>query len=250
MPLHKYIKSQTTIFIIIAIVIVVLTVIIILTNSKSSTINIGANNVDPEIRPIYSYVENCLGEVGVQAIDHTSQRGGYYILPELSTGLDIPYYIYDSKNIVPDLEVIQDQISLYIKDNINNCIDLTIFNDFKIENTNIKIETQIEDEQTTIQLKYNLAISKGDKNYELENFRSIIPIRLGTVYKASSEIVLEEIKNLELICIYCLNTIANENDLFIQTIDFSDQDLIITIRDENYKINNNDYIYNFAIQYI
>ena len=58
----------------------------------------GEENVDMNIKPIYSFVQECIKDTGEDAIERIGETGGYYLSPEKSLENGIAYYLYNEKN--------------------------------------------------------------------------------------------------------------------------------------------------------
>jgi len=207
--------------------------------------------VNPEVQPIYDFVENCLKETGYDAIDYTSKRGGYFISPNLSLDNGIPYYLYEGKNNIISKEEFEKQISLYIKDSLIFCTNGFIdFPDFEIEFQDLKTETKILDEKVEIKLNYPLSILKGENSYIFKNFKVDVPVRLGIVYSSAYDIMLNQMDIPDSVDIFLINELGLINDVDINLLDYDDRVVIYTIVDKNSKINEDNLIFNFANKYL
>ena len=57
--------------------------------------------VNPEIKPIYSFVDNCISKTSENAIYHIGETGGYYLYNERSNSVGIAYYFDKGENLLP-----------------------------------------------------------------------------------------------------------------------------------------------------
>jgi hypothetical protein len=235
-------KGQITPIIIVAILIVV--VIIFYFNVGKS---LYFQNLDNEIKPIHSYVQECLKETGERAILDTSNYGGYFISPEESLENEIPYYVKNGKNLMPSKEKIENEIGNYISSLTFFCINnFEKFEDYKIEDKEIKTVVNIEKEKVVFDVDYPLSITKGNNVYNLKSFYLEIPTRLNDIYDSAEFIVSDQIKDTKSICITCLSQVANNNDFYVNAIEIDDRNVIYTIKDDRVKINNETLVFNFA----
>ncbi len=238
-------KAQVSAFIIIGVIILSVVIIYFLSKSETEFFNVQQKKVNPEVQPLYDFVDDCIRETGEAAILLVSSQGGYYALPELSIDLGVPYYIHD-KSYVPSLETISEEISRYINYNMDFCIDeFGEFPDFEINSNTIETTTDIKDSEVIISVNYPLSISKGDNRFSVEDFETIIDARLGVLYRTADNIVLNEIDDLQGICIACIDSFAEENNLKIHALDYYDG-VIFSIVDETIKINDENIVFNFA----
>ena len=210
--------------------------------------NSGFNSVkvDSKIDPVYNHVDNCLGEVGGDAIKYVSLRGGYYELRG-DNELGISYYVVDGKANIPSLEEVENQISFYVEDFLSDCLSFEKFEGFEINEGDMDAETKINEDRVNFDLNYLLSIERDNESFLVENFEKEIEVRLGLVYETTKDIVLNELEDLEFVCLSCLQALAETRDLKVNVLNLIDS-TIYTIRDENSKINDEVLAFNFAIK--
>src|SRR3989344_4117657 len=241
-------RSQISVFVILAVIVVAVIVVYFIVNSTKITI-LSENKIHPDIQPVYSYIENCVFETGEDAIEYIGVHGGYYKLPELSIDIEIPYYLYERKNFIPLKEEIEEQISLYVNENLNSCISEEELSDFQINFGEIKTKTLIEDEKVIFNIEYPLSIKKGENSYTIKNFNTEIPVRLGIVYDIANNLVANDLENPRYICLPCIDYFSEKYDIKIKAINYNEKEFIFTISDENSKINDNNFILNYVNKY-
>lgn len=246
-------RGQVTIFIIIAIILVagIALVYTLYGDAISSRLESASRQkfVDPAIISIDEFVRDCLKNTAKDALVFTGQRGGYSEVPPLSNDINIPYYYYKGRDLMPSKEKIEEEISKYIDFSLFFCIQsFSYFPGFEIREDKIKIKTTIEEDVVSFDIDYPLTIVKNQTIYELKDFEFKIPIRLETVYNVARFIVQKQIEDPENICISCVLEEANKADVKIDMMDF-DQDIIFTITDENSLIDDVPYEFKFANKY-
>lgn len=241
-------RGQITVFIIIAILVLVLATSIFFI--KKDSFGLKKENISPLVQPVYLFIQQCIDETSEEAIFYTSERGGYYNLPEKTLDDLTPYYLYEGKNYMPSKETIEQQISLYIDENLNNCInDFNNFPDFKIQQSKIKTTTKINENKVTININYPLSISIENNTHTFEEFNSEVPIRLGVIYNAIYQIMQEQIKDPTTLDPNDLYEVSLEKDINIKMVGFIENSIIFIITDEDSKINNQDFVFIFANKY-
>ena len=245
------INGQTTVFIILAIVIVAIIAIYFVFRS-----NLSGEKVEPEVEPIYSFIENCIKETGENAVYNIGQSGGYYIVSEdfvrpNFSDYAIPYYAEKGINYMPSKQEVEQEISRYIDELLYSCIlNFIDFSDFEIKQELINVTTKIQEGKVVINADYPLTIKKGDKTYLIQKFENIeIPVRLNTIYNVAEQITLEEIQHPKDICFSCISDFASKNEVYINIMDYDDEIIIFTIIDSNSKIKGEDYEFVFANKY-
>lgn len=240
-------KGQITIFIIIAIVIVVGLILYLSVRGGLIT-----QQVSPAIKPIHSFVDNCVSKVGEDAIYHIGETGGYFLYSKRSNEVGIAYYFDKGENLFPSKEKIQDELSLYMNEMLFFCVQNFIeFPDFEINQKEIKTETRIVKDKVIFNVNYPLTILKDDKSYFLKNFKKEIPTRLNTIFEVASGIIEEQMLDFENICINCIGDLAFDNKIYVTFNDdpFDEETMIFSIIDDEYKINGEDYFFYFANRY-
>ena len=239
-------RAQITIFIIIAVLILIIGVSIFLIKQPPKQKNIPAN-----IQPINSYVQECIDETAIQAVFYISERGGYYNVPEKTIDKLTPYYLYEEENYMPSKEKIQEQLSLYVNEKLNDCInDFTDFIDFEIQQDEIKTTTEIKASQVLFNINYPLKISRQGEVNNLEDFTTTVPIRLGIVYEAIDKIMQEQIKDTSALDPNNIYEVSIQNDINVKMIGFIEDSVIFVTTDKNSKIDNQDFIFVFANKYV
>lgn len=238
-------KAQVSIFIIIAIVLVVLSASYLRVYFSQSI-----NNVDIEVKPIYNFIDLCIKDTGEDAIIIIGKNGGYSSVNNLFTVDGNPYYIFNNENFMPSLDVVENELSLYIQKNIWDCFgNFSQFKSFDIRVGKINVKTKIYDNDVLYKSVIPVKIKKGERNFEFSEFESIIYARLGIIYKGIQTYMAEQMKYKKEVCISCIDSIANKNNLYFELKDYDHETILFTIFDNNTKIKGSEYSYSFANNY-
>jgi hypothetical protein len=240
-------RAQVTVFIIIAILIIAIIVLFFIFREKL----LPEEKVDIQVQPIHSYVENCIKEIAEDAIYTIGRKGGYFLSPELSTESGVTYYFDKGKSYMPSKEIIENEISLYVDEMLFFCTkNFVDFPDFNVKQRRIKTKATITDDNVILNIEYPLSISKGETTHSFKRFEDIeISVRLGIIYNTMDEIMREQMTHKENICLSCIVDLALKNDLYVEMQDYDDETVIFTFRDENIKLNEEDYRFTFANRY-
>lgn len=243
----KYKNAQVSVFIILALIIISVIGIYFILNSNLKN---EKEEINPQIQPIYSYVDNCIKKTAEDAVSYVGYTGGYFENPELSTQSHIAYYFDKGENYMPSKEKIEQELGVYMANMLFFCVkDFMDFPDFDIKQGNIKTTAKIEDNKVLFNIEYPLSISKEDKTYYITKFEKEIQVRLNTVYSVIINIIDDHMKNGRDVCISCINNWADENDLYVEMHDYEKDVVIFTVIDRNSKINDDDFRFNFANRY-
>jgi len=145
---------------------------------------------------------------------------------------------------------VQKEIEKYINNDILFCLDNSPeLAEFTIQSDdNVSSKVEIKDDKVLLKVNYPLSITKGNKTYVLKDFSGESKVRLGIVYNVAKQIIDEQIKNKEGICIGCLYELGWKNDVYIKTLDYK-EDMIYTITDENSKVSEGILTFNFVNKY-
>jgi len=238
-------KGQVTIFIIIAIILVAaIALFFIFKDSFSSE-----EGLPPDIEEIYLFVEDCIEEVSADITYEIGLGGGYFFPPKLSTNSGITYYYSEGENYMPSKEQIEDEISYYLSERLFFCTKNFIdFPEFEITQGKIETKTEIKDEEIILDVNYPIRVTKGKQTTIIEDFEEIVEIRLGIVYSSVDEIIKDQL-NHESICLSCIFETATNNDLYVDLLDYDEETVVFIVRDENSRINKEDFEFIFANKY-
>lgn len=236
-------KGQVTIFIIAALILVCIIGLYFSLRSQ-----FGIETVSPEAKEIYLFTSGCIEETGINAIYEISQKGGYFLSPNLSTSEGLPYYYIEGKDYAPSKEKIGLEISHYMNTMLFFCTkNFERFPEFKINQEEISTTTRIEGEKVIFDVIYPIRIAKGDSLNNLKDFNNIeVPIRLGIVYDSIEEMFQNQEQGP---CLSCILDVSLKNDLYIDISDYNKETFIFTIRDLHSNINDKEFSFSFANKY-
>ena len=232
-------KGQVTIFIILGIVIIAGILIFFLFRG-----NINSTQIPENAQEIYNFVEQCIYDSAQESILIISQNGGYINSPKSSTQTGNPYY---NKLNIPEKQTIESEISTLTSELIQICIlELDYFAEYKIIPSTPTIYTTINSEEIEINTKFPISIKKQDETFLIENFNTIIPARLGTIYNSITSIL--ENQTPENTCLTCILQQAEQNNLNISLYDYDDNTILFSIKDHTAIINNQTLEFLFVVK--
>lgn len=236
-------KGQVSVFIIVAVAIVFVVLVYLGVNGNLKI----DDKVDPEIEPIYDYVQECLHQVGEEGIYYVGQTGGYFGTAEISYQDTIAYYLYDNQNYMPLKENIEKELQSYVNFAMPFCLNhFDNFKDFEISSGEIVSKASIENEKVSFDVDYSLDIRKGDNSYSLKNFKTTVDSRLGTIYDAIEEFMQEQMKKTDGVCLGCMYEISEKYGVYFNILDTEqDNTVMIVVRDEQIGLFNEEYVFYF-----
>jgi len=247
-------RGQVTIFIIVAILIVASAVMILLLVQTQKAVE------SPEVIDVREYVGACLQDVSKDAIISIGEQGGYYNLPEKTNYFSFfpkPYYIYETEDLVPGMQVLELEISKYIKDNIDFCLaDFSVLEqkgyDVKKTGSNkISIRIVGSDNSVGITAKIPISVTKDNSTSLVNDFYTIVkPVRFDVLLRASNEIASSETRDPRTMCITCIQNIAESYGLQVTITETDDRnDFIYALADDQSNFTEFLYEYSFAAKY-
>lgn len=247
-------KGQLTIFILLGFVILIAASFLFYLNPREGSEIEKISQFPTEIIPIKQYVEACISEVGEDTSIFISKQGGYYNFIELffdSGKESTSYHFYYNKSMIPSLETIQEEFSMYLNEHLSDCFDnFSIFKKqgFEITGEYLNTTTIMSDKKSDISLDYPLKIKKGETYTEASHFSVILPYSLKKFHDFSGEFIKELMQDSSSICISCLNDLSLKHDLYLEMYDIGDQDILFVIKDNNSIIDGRVLKFSFAIR--
>ena len=230
-------KAQVTVFVVIGLVILIAASFF--TYYRTLTLK-EAEIVPEDVRPIKNYVQSCLEQVSKEAIIKLGMQGGYIEIPDEirlnnafveiipRSRIMIPYWSYNNLNVIPSIGNMENQISTYIRENIQDCMDFSIFlYDFEIEEKDeIQIKTTIAEKDVDIMMVHELLVKdklNGDLT-KISKFNAELPVKLKQVYELGKKIM-----DAENIYTYfenmTINWISMNRDIPLNGLEFHCSDL-------------------------
>ena len=154
--------------------------------------------IDPKAQPVKIYVDNCLKQTAVYAMQQVGLSGGFIEVPDsikkdprayLTTypgkGFKMPYWWYNSIDAVPPEEFIKAQLTDYVQKEIKSCIgNFSTVGGFEInELTQPIVDFELNNKNTIVKLNYEIEViqKNGDFKTLIKGFEYEIPIRLKKV---------------------------------------------------------------------
>jgi hypothetical protein len=210
----------------------------------------GFNTKQSEISPLQSYIENCIQETATNSLILAGTEGGYTTKSNLSTRTNETYFLFEKKNYMPNKQFIEEQLSSYVKNNLNYCLNnLDGFADFTFEKGEISVKADIQENYTIFSVDYPLSVHKADKTYQLRYFESKVYVRLGVIYKVLRNYMVDQMEATEEVCISCIHNSALENGLYVELKDYDDKTVLFTVIDDKEKLREKDYQFVFVNNY-
>lgn len=141
------------------------------------------------------YITDCLEQTSVEAIEKMAYQGGYMDIPsnlsfELINGRKVPYWDIE-KYPLPSYDSIENNLSVYIKNNIDNCLKFDAFKGFNITRGNKSIEVE-SNTNIIVRMKYPFKFQRFEEVYDFTDSIVTIPIDINKSLFLAKRIYLSE----------------------------------------------------------
>jgi len=247
-------RGQITIFILFGIVILIAVGFIFYAKSETTRIDKDITDIPSETLPIKLFVDSCIKQTLEEGVNFISLQGGYYNVPEPKTEeliFQIPYYFYLGENKFPRKEIIEKELSNYIKDNLPACINNFVLFDqsgFKFETKEISVKSILE-KTIFVDINYPIIIKKADSIIKIEKFSSKNDFDFESIYDILSNFTVEHQKNPDFIPLGFLSLLAYRNDFSFDLNYLPENSVAYSFIFYNLFNKNKTLLYNFASKY-
>jgi hypothetical protein len=242
-------KGQLTIFVMVAIVIVVVIVGYFLIEGSFGV----DKSVSPEVSPLYDAVMDCVSDVTEDSIYEIGGSGGYFDLPEKVNSFSIPYYFYEDENLAPSLEVVEGEIAKYVEQMLFFCVEKVYSESpsYEVEGGEINVDVEIrKDDKVYFSIDYPFDIFKGNTSYFFEgSIKRVYDVRLYAIHGFVAEMMGWQKEEPRAICINCIYNRASELGLVVDMWDFSSDDVVFVVYDNQSIVKGSEYIFLFINKY-
>jgi len=248
-------KSQLSVFFIFIFVMLVAVSLLIYSNTtKIKKLEKDVTQIKKipfSFEAVKSGIDLCIKQTAEDAVVYTGFQGGYYNLPQESMNdyfYETAYYFYEKQNIMPSTEVIQREISQYINEYLDFCmIDLVdIFPQYNFSLGDIGAESLITSDGLIVKVDYPVTIKQDKTIQKTDKFIvTLRDIRLKDIHDAVTELMVEQLKEPNLICTSCLVNIGEKYNLYFDLERINSSTVIFTVIDRSNEL----YYFTFANEY-
>jgi len=250
-------RGQVTILIILAIVIIIGVILFLYLKSSSTKENQGREyfeqqGLQPSVNNIQNFIVECLDITAKEAIIQIGFQGGYHNKPEKFFDMQwafIPYYYYQGTINQPNKEKIQNELSDYINDNLEVCINKINFQNFKLSFQAPSTTTIIKPDEATFTTSLPTTIESNGNTitFNLNQHPVSINSSLDEIIKVATYITESHLTDPNQMCINCITELAKENDLYVDFIAFEEDTTLVMILEN--RTMDQPYIFEFLNKY-
>ena len=248
-------RGQISIFVLFSLVAVIIIFFVFYLNSSEAekTKADTSKAVSVPSDPIKLFVQLCLKDTAEKGIYAIGLEGGYYYNDSLRGGnpkINVPYYWYQEKDMMPSKDIIQKEIARYVEDRMPECINN--FENFKSQGYSLKLgsinaDSFIGQKDVTVTVNYPIEASLGNQKTQFDQFSSKIDFDFNEKYNFVSQIMEEQKKNLNSVPTGFISSLAYDSGFTYGNIYLADDNVIYTlVFEEKFKPS---FVYNFASKY-
>lgn len=240
-------KAQITLIILIAVFIAIIAALIIYAAGYFRN----KNAIEPlafDKARIESYINNCIKKTAENGLKLLGKQGS--ISPDnylQAPYFKIQYYFYNNQNKMPTIEKIQNELALYMNENLGTC--LKDFEDFKkqgwnVEKGSINSKAGINEQDVSFEINFPIKVINKVDTISFEKFASRLNVRLKYIYNLVSAIADFNTKYQKSID----RTALNNYDVNVTVFPYENS-LVYSIDDSKSFIMNSPYRFNFALKF-
>lgn len=228
-------KAQVTIFVVAGILILFIVALLFYMYSNSIKVRPPVENIEvtDDVKPVQTYVIDCLAQISREALVQLGNNGGYINVtgitvkprPYESDALYFPpqtlpywYYMHDCQEsqigcidslkpalCAPDKDCILDstgdndietQLSEYVEDNINRCLDdFNVFRDkfdIKAGHKNVEVIITADDVDIVMDYPIDITVKGTKKSIIIQKFAASLDIDFRSIYELAGKIAQGE----------------------------------------------------------
>lgn len=227
-------RGQITIFLIAAVIIIATGSVAYYVSEKSSDVSrkFFSNEFMPEYNNIKSLIINCLEYSAEDSIEVIGIQGGYYQKQDPALEMNftfVPYYYYEGKDFTPSISKIENQLSKYVDDSLQKCINNIKRDNIEITSSKPRTKVSIDEDEISFITDVNIFIKKDKENIKvnLKDNEVIKKSALNRMLIVSKYIVNSFKNNSEIICTDCLADFAKSNKVSIDLMNFQTNTLVV-----------------------
>ena len=197
---------------------------------------------------IENYINGCVKKTSEDGLVLLGRQGGLILLQDYleTPDVGIEYSLMNNQNKVPSIEKMQDELSFYMKNNLDVC--LKGFEDFKnqgwvVEKSDIEAKTQVNEHDVAFDVDYPIKVSDKGSTISFDRFTSRLNVRLKYIHAIVDYIV-------EFTAVYKNHidlTSLNEYNVNV-TAFFYDSSLVYVLEDPKSLITSEPYKFIFALK--
>lgn len=239
-------KAQLAIFVIISLILI--SIIFIIFYFKPFR-----QSKENEFNKIQKNLEECIKQISIAGLFEIGKQGGYYNINGTLSNyyqIKLPIFFENKKNLLPKIEVFEEEFSNYLKDKINQCFEnlKELKNEgYKIgidyNKTNIKVKFK---EEIKIEVKHEIIVSKNNREVIFNYTNVALNFNFPEKYSIIQQIIKEQEKSGDFLSILYLYELSKQKNFNFELIDLQNGYYILVLKFSN-NLKNEPYIFSFLL---
>jgi len=193
-----------------------------------------------------SYITSCLQITAQDALIIFGQQGGFTDLPDNSHPTLKTAYLYENNtNLAPTKDEAAIQLANFVNNNIKECVDFTILKGYALlKESPPSTKVIIGRNAVEFILTFEFTLKKGEDELSYDKFQNTEAVDLGTILDITDQMVEDQVQNPGQVEV---DHLFDDNlDIIFTSVE---NDLITSIKDLSYIIENKPYEFVFAQKY-
>ncbi len=251
-------KGQITVFIILGIILVAITGgVLIFKNFYTIDRYTALNNQVLQAESVKFLIQECLNIEGEKAISYVSAQGGYNALPENLEFIEysifsMPVLFKEGVSNMINESNLEEQLSDYVKDNLKNCVDFSIFEKqglvFEVKEPAVVAE--IHNDKVQYYLSFPLTVKKEQSSMQIDNFQAVVYFDFSVLFSVLSEISDQQLQNNNDVPLRVLLDLADKYGFTFEITQLSDEDIVLySLIFKKPSLNIQPYVFSFAVDF-
>lgn len=242
-------RGQVTVFIIVGILILAIVGALIFSQKKTAE---PAPSIFQDSAIKQSW-ESCLEKITGEGMDYIGSRGGYYITPESFfnfSGLIVPIYFSQSKEQLPNREMVGQQLNLYLIDHFAQCQEeLRPFEQqgFTFSFGEPSTKVMILPARIRVDWRAPLKIGQGTQTTDLNDFSIYLNLDFDDFFSQVEKTWNIQRNSSDAIPLGALMNLAYQGNYHLETDNLDNQTILYSFFFVTNK--ENPYIFSYAIEY-
>lgn len=243
-------RGQTTLFIILGIIIIIIVGLVIYLTQSDFSLSSEELNLPTEVQDLKQKIDSCSYDIAEGSLAFVGLHGGY---PEVTIAsyeydsdlglIDVPYLYNEGNDNTLSDDTIVNLMEQSIVEDLDDCISFENY-DFEITK-DVNVEVSLED-GVDITIDYPMTLVFEENSYDLENVLEYHEdVRLSYMNEVARGIVQENVNDPG----YIPTTYIVESGLDVTYWPVEDTVGIYIIEDENSLINDEPFLFMFAMNY-
>ncbi|MBD3314060.1 hypothetical protein GF345_06460 [Candidatus Woesearchaeota archaeon] len=247
----KHKRGQVSIFIIGGVILILIVgIYFALRGSEASDIeSVIGESQEQEIGvvPVSVFAQQCIEQTLEEGFYWIGFHGGYLYLDSMNLGLgdySTSYLYYEGNTFLPAYQTIEDDLTLFLSDQIGSCFNnFSDFPDYEITGNIESLDLIFAEEEVVYHVMYPFEIRKGSSVQTVSDFSGELDIRFSYIYDTVRGLLQRSVD----VAPYLIDfDYLESRNLNSTTVAYENNSIVYVIIDSESKIDNEPYTFVYA----